>query len=62
MVAPPGRTRALAEGDPHPTAVLVGRGRTMTVRTDGDLFLGLNDKKTSDNRGWFGATVALVRR
>lgn len=62
MVASPGRTRPLAAGDPSPRAVLVGTARTFTAPADGDLFLGVNDLVTGDNRGWFGATVELLSR
>jgi hypothetical protein len=61
-VAPPGRTRPLAAGEPHPPAVLVGSHRTVTAAADGDLFLGVNDRVAKDNTGWFGATVELVSR
>lgn len=62
MVAPPGRTRSLAAGDPHPRAVLVGTSSTLTVAADGDLFLGVNDLVAGDNSGWFGATVQPLGR
>lgn len=49
-----------ALGRTSPTRVLaVGSDRTLAIRASGELFLGVNDKKTADNSGWFGATVTL---
>lgn len=42
--------------------IAVGEHRRLTIRERGELFLGLNDKKTADNSGWFGATVTLQGR
>ena len=39
--------------------IAVGEHRRLTVREGGELFLGVNDKLTADNSGWFGATVTL---
>ncbi len=39
--------------------IAVGEHRRLTIRERGELFLGVNDKLTSDNSGWFGATLTL---
>ena len=40
--------------------IAVGEHRRLAIREGGELFLGVNDKKTVDNSGWFGATVTLL--
>jgi hypothetical protein len=39
--------------------IAVGAHRRLTIRERGELFLGVNDRLTADNSGWFGATVTL---
>ena len=39
----------------------VGHYLVLDVTTDGELFLGMNDTRTTDNTGWFGATIRAVR-
>ena len=52
-----------ALGRTSPARVLaVGADRTLAIRKSGELFLGVNDKLTADNSGWFGATVTLRHR
>jgi hypothetical protein len=52
-----------ALGRTSPARVLaVGADRTLAIRESGELFLGVNDKLTADNSGWFGATVTLRHR
>jgi hypothetical protein len=52
-----------ALGGTSPTRVLaVGADRTLAIRESGELFLGVNDRLTADNSGWFGATVTLRHR
>lgn len=38
----------------------VGHYSVLDVTTDGELFLGMNDTRTADNTGWFGATIRVV--
>jgi hypothetical protein len=42
--------------------IAVGVHRILTIRSEGELFLGVNDRKTSDNAGWFGASITIHRR
>jgi hypothetical protein len=46
---------------PSPHIIEVGTRHTILIRRDGELFLGLNDMKVDDNRGWFGVTITLSR-
>ena len=41
--------------------IAVGADRTLRIREAGELFLGVNDRRTADNSGWFGATVTRRR-
>jgi hypothetical protein len=42
--------------------IAVGVHRILTIRSEGELFLGVNDRRTSDNTGWFGASITIHRR
>jgi hypothetical protein len=55
------RPSPLAGTDPS-EVIAVGEHRILTIRSDGELFLGVNDKKTSDNTGWFGASLTVHLR
>ena len=55
------RPPPLAGTDPS-EVIAVGEHRILTIRSDGELFLGVNDRKSSDNRGWFGASITIHRQ
>lgn len=55
------RPAPLAGTDPS-EVIAVGEHRILTIRSGGELFLGVNDRKTSDNTGWFGASLTVHRR
>ena len=58
-VGRPGDAIPLALAPPRPP-MPVGAGGVCTVGSDGELFLGINDKNTGDNSGYFAATIALT--
>jgi putative effector of murein hydrolase len=50
------------DGTDPSKVIAVGEHRILTIRSNGELFLGVNDRKTSDNTGWFGASLTVYRR
>lgn len=57
-VAPPGRTRWLSQPTSLPV-IDVGTHRTIAIPRAGELYLGINDRKTEDNQGSFTVTITL---
>jgi uncharacterized membrane protein len=57
-VGHPGQVGRLDHGSSSPI-IDVGKNKLVPITRNGELFLGLNDQKTDDNRGWFGATITL---
>jgi hypothetical protein len=59
-IGPSAPPPSLAGTDPS-KVIAIGEHRILTIPTDGELFLGVNDEKTSDNTGWFGASLTVHR-
>jgi hypothetical protein len=62
MVGRPGAAIRLDSPRGAGSAMLVGSHRTLDMPADGELFLGVNDRKTSDNSGYFAAQLILAGR
>ncbi|HEX5563005.1 MAG TPA: hypothetical protein VFX52_15300 [Nocardioidaceae bacterium] len=62
LLATVGRPAHQLRLDSKPTGcgpTYVGGHGSFVVHCDGELYLGVNDRKTRDNSGYFGATVAM---
>lgn len=59
-VGRPGQVLSLSQTPPSPV-IDVGKRRTIIIPRRGELFLGLNDERTADNKGWFGVTITMRR-
>jgi hypothetical protein len=62
MVGRPGAAIRLDSPRGADSAMLVGSHRTVDMPADGELYLAVNDRKTSDNSGYFAAQLDLAGR
>ncbi len=59
-VARPGEAIPMAHLTGH-QPMMVGPNASRTVPRSGELYLGINDEKSSDNSGYFAATITVAR-